>query len=122
MEPVEVLGLNGVPNPGEDFIVVEDEAKAREVAEFRVKRERDLAAAKLKKTSIEDLLKQSAQGDKKELVLVVKGDVQGSIEAIIGSLEKLKTDEVSVRVLHSGVGLRKARSVWRVLPVDSCSA
>jgi len=103
-QPVEVLGLNGVPNPGEDFIVVEDEAKAREVAEFRIRRERDLAAAKLKKTSIEDLLKQSAQGDKKELALVVKGDVQGSIEAIIGSLEKLKTDEVSVRVLHSGVG------------------
>ncbi|MFH1805806.1 MAG: translation initiation factor IF-2 [Pseudomonadota bacterium] len=100
--PVEVTGLNGVPSAGDDFVVVETEAKAREVAEFRQRRTREQQAATMKKSALENMF--SGTGDTKELPIVIKGDVQGSVEALIGTLQKLGNDEVSVRVLHSGVG------------------
>lgn len=100
--PVEVTGLNGVPSAGDDFVVVENEAKAREVADFRQRRIRETQAAAMKKSALENMFSQS--GDVKELPIVIKGDVQGSVEALIGTLQKLGNDEVSVRVLHSGVG------------------
>jgi translation initiation factor IF-2 len=100
--PVEVTGLNGVPSAGDDFVVVENEAKAREVADFRQRRIRETQAAAMKKSALENMFSQS--GDLKELPIVIKGDVQGSVEALIGTLQKLGNEEVSVRVLHSGVG------------------
>ena len=102
--PVEVLGLNGVPEPGDTFNVVDSESKAREIAEFRNRQRREKAAAKSSGTSLEQMMAQLQDSEIKELPIVLKGDVQGSIEAIVGSLEKLSTDEVRVRVLHTGVG------------------
>ncbi|MEZ5897345.1 MAG: translation initiation factor IF-2 [Parvularculaceae bacterium] len=102
--PVEVLGLNGVPEPGDQFVVVENEARAREVAEFRARKRREQASAKSSGTSLEQMMAQLQDAEIKEMPLVIKGDVQGSVEAIVGSLEKIATDEVRVRVLHTGVG------------------
>ncbi len=102
--PVEILGLNGVPEPGDTFYVVENEARAREVAEFRQRKRKEKQAAKSSGTSLEQMMAQLQDAEIKELPIVIKGDVQGSIEAIVGSLEKMSTDEVRVRVLHTGVG------------------
>jgi translation initiation factor IF-2 len=102
--PVEVLGLNGTPLAGDDFVVVESESRAREIAEYRDQLRREKAAAGSGRGTLHDMFSQIAAGTAKELPIVIKGDVQGSVEAIGGSLEKLSTDEVAVRVLHSGVG------------------
>jgi translation initiation factor IF-2 len=104
-QPVEVLGLTGTPEAGDPFSVVGDEAKAREVVAYRQRKKKDTAAAIVTGTTFEQLLAQSREG-KKELAIVIKGDVSGSIEAIAGSLKKIAEDntEVGVRILHSGVG------------------
>ncbi|MGD9800960.1 MAG: translation initiation factor IF-2, partial [Parvularculaceae bacterium] len=102
--PVELLGLNGVPEPGDQFVVVESEARAREVADFRARKKREKASARSSGTSLEQMMAQLQDAEIKELPLVIKGDVQGSVEAIVGSLEKLSTNEVRVKVLHTGVG------------------
>ena len=102
--PVEMLGLNGAPEPGDQFAVVESEARAREVADFRARKRREKVSAKSSGTSLEQMMAQLQDAEIKELPLVIKGDVQGSVEAIVSSLEKLSTDEVRVRVLHTGVG------------------
>ncbi len=102
--PVEMLGLNGVPEPGDQFVVVESEARAREVADFRARKRREKASAKSSGTSLEQMMAQLQDAEIKELPLVIKGDVQGSVEAIVSSLERLSTGEVRVRVLHTGVG------------------
>jgi translation initiation factor IF-2 len=102
--PIEVLGLNGLPLAGDDFVVVDNEGRAREVADFRARRRRDQAAAAGGRGTLEQMFSKIAAGTAKELAIVVKSDVQGSLEAIVGSLEKLSTDEVAVRVLHSAVG------------------
>jgi len=102
--PVEVLGLNGVPEPGDQFYVVESEARAREVAEFRQRQRREKDAAKSSGTSLEQMMAQLQDSEIKELPVVIKGDVQGSVEAIVSALENMSTDEVRVRVLHTGVG------------------
>jgi len=102
--PVEVLGLNGVPLAGDDFTVATDESQARDIAAFRQRRRRDQQAAQGARGTLEQMFSQIAAGAAKELAVVVKSDVQGSLEAIVGSLEKLSTDEVKLRVLHSAVG------------------
>ncbi len=102
--PVEVLGLNGVPEPGDQFVVVDSEARAREVAEFRHRQRREKEVAKSSGTSLDQMMAQLQDSEIKELPIVIKGDVQGSVEAIVSSLEKMSTDEVRVRVLHTGVG------------------
>jgi translation initiation factor IF-2 len=104
--PVEVLGLNGTPSAGDDFIVVDNEAKAREIAEFRSRKKRSAAAAVIARGTVEQMFSQIQAGERKELPIVIKGDVHGSVEAIVGSLMKLGTEqnEVGLRVLHSGVG------------------
>ena len=103
--PVEVLGLNGTPEAGDVLNVVDDEAKAREIASYRERLSRDKRAAVGSATTLDQLLaKAKADKDVKELPVVVKSDVQGSAEAIVQALEKLSTDEVRIRVLHSGVG------------------
>ncbi len=102
--PVEVLGLNGTPLAGDEFAVVEDEARARQITEFRLRRARDAMAAAGARGTVEQMLSDIAAGQAKELPLVVKADVHGSLEAILGSLEKMSTDEVAVQILHSAVG------------------
>ena len=102
--PIEVLGLNSAPMAGDDFVVVESESRAREIAEYRDRLRREKAAAATGRGTLEDMFSQITAGSAKELPIVIKGDVQGSVEAITGSLEKLSTDEVAMRVLHSGVG------------------
>ena len=103
--PVEVLGLNGTPEAGDVLNVVDDEAKAREIADYRERLARDKRAAQGSATTLDQLLaKAKADKDVKELPVVVKSDVQGSAEAIVQALEKISTDEVRIRVLHSGVG------------------
>ncbi len=102
--PIEVLGLNGTPLAGDDFVVAENEGRARDIAAFRQRRRRDQSAAAGVRGTLEQMFSQIAAGAAKELAIVVKSDVQGSLEAIVGSLEKLSTDEVSIRILHSAVG------------------
>jgi translation initiation factor IF-2 len=102
--PIEVLGLNGCPLAGDDFVVAESESRARDIADFRQRRRRDAAAATGGRGTLEQMFSQIAAGTAKELPVVVKSDVQGSLEAIIGSLEKISTNEVVIRVLHSAVG------------------
>lgn len=101
--PVEVIGFSGVPQAGDVFIVVEEERKARQVAEFRMNRQRT-AMSGMKKVTLEDLHSQIQEGAVKELNVVLKADVQGSAGAIVDSLEKLSTPAVKLRVIHSSVG------------------
>jgi translation initiation factor IF-2 len=102
--PIEVLGLNGIPLAGDDFVVAENEGRARDIADFRQRRRREAAAAVGGRGTLEQMFSQIAAGATKELSVVVKSDVQGSLEAITGSLDKISTSEVSIRVLHSAVG------------------
>ncbi|GBL03203.1 translation initiation factor IF-2 [Glaciecola sp. KUL10] len=102
--PVEVLGLSGVPIAGEDALVVKDERKAREVAAKRHTKQREVKLAKQQKAKLENMFANMESGDVSELNVVLKADVQGSIEAIADSLTKLSTDEVKVNIVGSGVG------------------
>jgi translation initiation factor IF-2 len=102
--PVEVIGLNGTPQAGDDFQVVDNDARAREVTEFRQRRTREATATAKARGTLEQMFTKIQQGEAKELAVVVKTDVQGSLEAITGALSKLRTDEVAVRVLHGAVG------------------
>jgi translation initiation factor IF-2 len=104
--PVEVLGFSGTPDAGDRMAVVENEGRAREVTDYRArqKREKSSARASGMRGSLEQMMAQAKTSGRKEFPLVIKADVQGSLEAVIGSLEKLGTDEVAARVLHAGVG------------------
>ncbi|MCW5688082.1 MAG: translation initiation factor IF-2 [Pseudolabrys sp.] len=104
--PVEVLGFSGTPDAGDRLAVVENEARAREITDYRQrqKREKSSARATGMRGSLEQMMAQAKTAGRKEFALVIKADVQGSLEAIAGALDKLGTDEVGARVLHSGVG------------------
>src|SRR5437016_5383470 len=104
--PVEVLGFNGTPEAGDRLAVVGNEARAREVTDYRARQKREKSAARASgmRGSLEQMMAQVKTAGRKEFPLVIKGDVQGSIEAIIGALEKLGTAEVAVRVIMAGVG------------------
>jgi translation initiation factor IF-2 len=104
--PVEVLGIQGTPQAGDRFATVENEARAREITEYRQRLARDKAVARHvgQRGSLEQMMTQLQASGLKEFPLVIKGDVQGSIEAIIASLDKLGTDEVRARIVHSGAG------------------
>lgn len=103
--PVEVLGFNTAPEAGDQFAIVENEARAREITEYRIKKRRDIRAAGAGSVrTLEQMMNQLHEADVKEIPVVIKGDVQGSVEAIVAALEKLGTDEVVARVIHSGVG------------------
>ena len=102
--PVEIAGLSEAPTAGSPFFAVADEQMARKLVEQRKSEERAKAAAPVQKVSLENLFDQIQAGERKELALVVKADVQGSVEALKTSLEKLSNDEVNVRVIHGGVG------------------
>ncbi len=104
--PVEILGLSGTPQAGDRFAVVANEAKAREISEYRQRLARDKAVARQagSRGSLEQMMSNLQSSGLKEFPLVIKGDVQGSVEAIIASLDKLGTDEVRARIVHSGAG------------------
>ncbi|BCW86970.1 Translation initiation factor IF-2 [Alphaproteobacteria bacterium SO-S41] len=103
-EPVEVLGLQGTPEAGDELVVVESDARAREIADFRTRKRREARTGQSGRATMEDLLKDRQVGEKKILPVVIKGDVQGSVEAIAQALRGLATDEVQVQVLQQGVG------------------
>lgn len=105
--PVEVLGFNGTPEAGDRVAVVENEARAREVTDYRARQKRERTAARSSgaRGSLADMMRDLKEGaGRKEFALVVKADVQGSLEAIVGALEKIGNEEVQARVIHSGVG------------------
>ena len=103
-QPVEILGLNGTPMAGDNCVVVESEARAREIAEYRTRQLKDREAARGARGSVEQMLSAIAAGEAEELPVVIKTDVHGSLEAIRVALEKLGTDQVKVRILSAGVG------------------
>ncbi|KKC29594.1 MAG: translation initiation factor IF-2 [Caldanaerobacter subterraneus] len=102
--PVEILGFSEVPEAGDKFVVVENEKKARELAEKRREVQRELELKKKQKVSLEDLFRQIQEGTVKELNVIIKADVQGSVEALRKSLEELSNEEVRIRVIHGAVG------------------
>ena len=103
-QPVEILGLNGTPMSGDTFVVVESESRAREIAEYRKRRNRDKEARISARGSVEQMLTAIAAGEAEELPVVIKTDVHGSLEAIRAAFEKLATEQVRVRILTAGVG------------------
>lgn len=102
--PVEILGLSEVPEAGDLFYVVQDEKRARQIVEKRLAKKRQNESVTPEKVTLEDLFKQIQEGRVKELNLVIKADVHGSVEALIQALAKLSTDEVRINIIHSGVG------------------
>ncbi len=102
--PVQVLGFQGTPAAGDDFAVIEDEGKAREITEYRQRIDRDKRSAATARGTLEEMFAQIQEGVASELPVVIKGDAQGSVEAIAGAFDKLSTDEVKVQLLHGAVG------------------
>ena len=102
--PVEILGLDAAADPGEPFAVVEDEARARELTEYRIRVKRERAGSPVSSTTLADMMARLADKKVSELPLLVKADVQGSAEAIVSSLDKISTDEVRARIILSGAG------------------
>jgi translation initiation factor IF-2 len=102
--PVEILGFDAAPEAGDQIAVVENEARAREITDYRIRKRRETLGAAGSKSTLEQMMQQLKEAGKKDFNLLIKGDVQGSVEAIMGSLKKLGTDEVEARIVHSGVG------------------
>jgi translation initiation factor IF-2 len=102
--PVEILGLAGVPEAGDTFVALGDEAKARQIAEHRTEKRRETELTKSSRTSLEDFYQQAQAGEVQELRVIIKADVQGSAEAVRDALTRLSTDEVKLTVLHASVG------------------
>jgi translation initiation factor IF-2 len=102
--PVEILGLGGVPEAGDVFVAIQDDAKARQVAEHRRSKQREAEMAKTAKVSLDDLYQQIQSGEVRELRVVAKTDVQGSLEAVSDALRRLSTDDVRLNVIHGSVG------------------
>ena len=118
--PVEVLGLNGTPEAGEQVNVVESEARAREVREFRQRRQKEAQVSAASRGTLEQMFEKIKEGEAESLPVLVKSDVHGSLEAICGALDKMSTDEVRVQILHAAVGginesdvtLARASDAW----------
>jgi translation initiation factor IF-2 len=102
--PVEVLGFDSAPEAGDQFAVVENEARARELTDYRHRKRRETLGSAGSKSSLEQMMQQLKDAERKEFPLVVKADVQGSVEAIAGALKKIGNEEVEARLVHSGVG------------------
>jgi translation initiation factor IF-2 len=102
--PVEILGFDSAPEAGDQFAVVESEARAREITDYRTRKRRQTLGSAGTARTLEQMMQQLKEDGRKEFPLLVKGDVQGSVEAIAGALKKLGTDEVEARIVHSGVG------------------
>jgi translation initiation factor IF-2 len=118
--PVEVLGLNGTPEAGEQVNVVESDARAREVREFRQRRQKEAQVSAASRGTLEQMFEKIKEGEAESLPVLVKSDVHGSLEAICGALDKMSTDEVRVQILHAAVGginesdvtLARASDAW----------
>jgi translation initiation factor IF-2 len=102
--PVEIFGLSAVPEPGTAFVGVAEESKARQVAEYRRSKQREGELAKTSRISLEDLSERMAAGEVKELKVIVKGDVQGSVEALADGLRRMSTEEVKLEIIHTSAG------------------
>lgn len=102
--PVEILGISGIPAPGDQFFVIEDEKQAKNLAQARMEKDRQQQIKSAKRISLEDLHAQIAEGSIKELKLIIKADVQGSLEAIKDTLDKLNVSEIKIDIIHSGAG------------------
>jgi translation initiation factor IF-2 len=102
--PVEILGFDSAPEAGDQFAVVESEARAREITDYRTRKRRQTLGSAGTARTLEQMMQQLKEAGRKEFPLVVKGDVQGSVEAIAGALRKIGTDEVEARIVHAGVG------------------
>ncbi|MCY9399224.1 translation initiation factor IF-2, partial [Bacillus haynesii] len=102
--PVEITGLNEVPNAGDQFLVFKDEKTARSVGEARATKQLEEQRSDKAKLSLDDLFEQIKQGDVKDINLVVKADVQGSAEALVAALQKIEVEGVRVKIIHTGVG------------------
>jgi translation initiation factor IF-2 len=102
--PVEILGFDSAPEAGDPFAVVENEGRAREITDYRARKRRQTLGSAGTSRTLEQMMQQLKEAGTKEFPLVIKGDVQGSVEAIVGALRKLGTDEVEARIVHSGVG------------------
>ncbi|WP_101843922.1 translation initiation factor IF-2 [Halobacillus sp. Marseille-P3879] len=102
--PVEITGLNNVPQAGDRFLVFEDEKKARSIGEARAQKQLEADRSSTAKVSLDDLFSQIKEGEIKDINLILKGDVQGSVEALAGSLEKIEVEGVKVKIIHTGVG------------------
>jgi translation initiation factor IF-2 len=102
--PVEILGFDSAPEAGDPFAVVESEARAREITDYRVRKRREALGSAGTARTLEQMMQQLKDVGRKEFTLLVKGDVQGSVEAITGALKKLGTEEVRARIVHAGVG------------------
>jgi len=102
--PVEILGFDSAPEAGDQFAVVENEARAREITDYRVRKRRETLGSAGSKSTLEQMMAQLKEAGRKEFPLVIKGDVQGSVEAITGQLKKIGNDEVEARIVHTGVG------------------
>ncbi|MBW2219099.1 MAG: translation initiation factor IF-2, partial [Deltaproteobacteria bacterium] len=102
--PVEVLGLNGVPDAGEELVVIDDEKDAKQVSEYRIQKQRSKELAKSSRLSLEGLFEQMQENEVKDLNLIIKADVHGTIEALKESLIKLSGDEVKIKIIHSATG------------------
>jgi translation initiation factor IF-2 len=102
--PVEVLGFDSAPEAGDQFAVVENEARAREITDYRIRKRRETLGSAGSARTLEQMMQQLHEDGKKEFTLIVKGDVQGSVEAIAGALAKIGNEEVEARIIHSGVG------------------
>jgi translation initiation factor IF-2 len=102
--PVEILGLESIPDAGDTFLVMADRDKAKGIAQYRKMKEREAQLAKSSRVSLEGLAEQIKQAGVKDLNLILKGDVQGSVEVLADSMQRMSTEKVRVKVLHSGVG------------------
>jgi translation initiation factor IF-2 len=102
--PVEILGFDSAPEAGDPFAVVENDARAREITDYRQRKRRQTLGAAGSVRTLEQMMQQLKETGRQEFPLLIKGDVQGSVEAIVGALRKLGTDEVEARIVHSGVG------------------
>ena len=103
-EPAEIIGLNAAPDAGDDFVVVDNESRAREISEFRANKKRAIRTAVASQGTLDEMFSAIQKGETKELQVVIKADVQGSVEAIAGLLEKLPQEEVKIRFIHQAVG------------------
>src|SRR5262249_8392365 len=102
--PVEILGFEAAPEAGDPFAVVENEGRARELTDYRARKRRQTLGQAGTARTLEQMMQQLKEAGRKEFSLVIKGDVQGSVEAIVGALRKLGTEEVEARIVHAGVG------------------
>lgn len=102
--PVEVQGISGVPQAGDEFVVLTDEKQAKQIAGYRQQKQREVELSRTSKVTLENLFSRMKEEEAKELKIVLKADFQGSLEAIVDSLEKLGTEEIKVRIIHSAVG------------------